>query len=488
MTTMPTTSRRNDVHYLATLMVMSVYGVQVCPFVELLSAAQIILPLAGVILFQWGLRVFTHRMLISRTVFENKVRTTFATDFSLFLFSGITITIFNAGMFDFPLGSGLKLLVGFAAIGFFVSVDLALESERNLANMMQSQGLHLKPFNQHFPIARKFSLFAAIGVVILVVVLFLVVNKDLDWLLGAGSHAPLPISEARGPIIIEFLFIGGVILLYMLTVIRSYARNLDLFFTNENRVLNDATQGRLEGMVSVATQDEFGIMARHTNTMVASLRDSMEEIQRTREATIVSLGSLAETRDPETGAHILRTQRYVRVLAEQLAKSQKFRKTLDPATIELIYQSAPLHDIGKVGIPDHILLKPAQLDEGEFTIMKTHPRLGADALREAEIRLGGSSFLEIARELILSHHEKWDGSGYPEGLKGEEIPLAGRLMAVADVYDALISERVYKKGMSHDKAMDILLDGDGTHFEPAMIQALRTVEGDFKQIAAQFQD
>ena len=156
--------------------------------------------------------------------------------------------------------------------------------------------------------------------------------------------------------------------------------------------------------------------------------------------------------------------------------------------IDLLYKSAPLHDVGKVGIPDSILLKPGKLTDEEFVVMKTHAQLGADALEIAEARLGSNSFLRYAREIAACHHEKWDGTGYPRQLKGDDIPLSARLMALADVYDALISKRVYKPAFDHDKAKSIILEGDGSHFDPRVIEAFLSCENDFIDIAAEYKD
>lgn len=251
-------------------------------------------------------------------------------------------------------------------------------------------------------------------------------------------------------------------------------------------MLANATAGDLNGVVTVSSNDEFGVMAHHTNLMIETLLKRTQELQRTQDVTIMSLASLAETRDNETGAHIRRTQRYVRALAEQLRDHPGFSGELDDESIELLYKSAPLHDIGKVGIPDRILLKAGKLDAEEFTIMKTHAELGGEALKVAEEGLGSTSFLKYAREIANTHHEKWNGKGYPKGLKGNEIPIAGRLMAVADVYDALISKRVYKEAFSHQKAMDILREGRGEHFDPDVLDALLAIEPEFVKIAKEY--
>jgi len=214
------------------------------------------------------------------------------------------------------------------------------------------------------------------------------------------------------------------------------------------------------------------------------------QVQRIQDVTIIAMASLAETRDNETGNHILRTQRYVRALAERLSQNPAYADVLTPDVIALLYKSAPLHDIGKVGIPDHILLKPGKLTDEEFAIMKTHTTLGLEAIQRAEANLDGeeAGFLRIAGEIALSHQEKWDGSGYPHGLSGTQIPLSARLMAVADVYDALISKRVYKPAFSHEEAAKILRDGAGKHFDPAVISAFIDMEETFAQIAVAFAD
>ncbi|TFH70304.1 two-component system response regulator [Gammaproteobacteria bacterium LSUCC0112] len=213
------------------------------------------------------------------------------------------------------------------------------------------------------------------------------------------------------------------------------------------------------------------------------------EIRSLQDVTILALSSMAETRDNETGNHILRTQRYVRAIAEEMSTLYQMQDRLTPVYIDRLFKSAPLHDIGKVGIPDHILLKPGPLTPEEFEIMKTHTTIGYQALVRAERSIGVDlEFLDCAKEIALSHQEKWDGSGYPQGLVGEDIPLSARLMAVADVYDALISRRVYKPPFSHEKALSIMLEGRGTHFDPLVLDAFLAIEDKIIAIAASYND
>jgi adenylate cyclase len=208
----------------------------------------------------------------------------------------------------------------------------------------------------------------------------------------------------------------------------------------------------------------------------------------TQDVIIQSMAALAETRDNETGGHIQRTRHYVKILAERLRNHPRFRDFLDDQTIELLYKLAPMHDIGKVGVRDHVLLKPERLTVAEYEEMKRHTTYGDDTLELAERHLGDSSFLRIAREFALTHQERWDGGGYPQGLKGDQIPIAGRLMAVADVYDALVSRRIYKEPQTHEQAAAALAQGRGTHFDPDVTDAFLEHQDQFKAIAARFAD
>lgn len=221
----------------------------------------------------------------------------------------------------------------------------------------------------------------------------------------------------------------------------------------------------------------------------------LEVARRTREVvaiqdvTILALASLAETRDSDTGNHIRRTQFYVKSLAEHLRDHPRFAWFLTESNINMLFKSAPLHDIGKVGIPDRILLKPGRFEPYEFEIMKSHTTLGYNAIVQAENALGTHvDFLSFAKSIALSHQEKWDGSGYPQGLAGDAIPIPARLMAVADVYDALISRRVYKDGMAHEQAVHIMLEGRGSHFDADMIDAFIDIQQEFIAIAQRFAD
>ncbi|MES2016597.1 MAG: two-component system response regulator [Pseudomonadota bacterium] len=231
------------------------------------------------------------------------------------------------------------------------------------------------------------------------------------------------------------------------------------------------------------------VLRDQNNLLEAELSRRTEQMRDLQDVTILTMASLAETRDNETGNHILRTQYYVKALAEQLRAHPRFSAFLSVETIAQLFKSAPLHDIGKVGIPDRILLKPGRFEPHEMEIMKTHTTLGRDTIEAAERRLGHTvPFLVFAKEIAYSHQEKWDGSGYPLGLAGERIPISARLMALADVYDALISRRVYKSGMPHNQAAELILAGRDTHFDPAIVDAFWELQDTFQEIAARFTD
>ena len=224
-------------------------------------------------------------------------------------------------------------------------------------------------------------------------------------------------------------------------------------------------------------------------TLEAEVTRRMTENDLTQRVSIRALAHLAEMRDPETGGHILRTQGYVQQLAIGLRDHPRFAAVMNERHIDLLARSAPLHDIGKVGIPDHILLKPGKLTADEWAIMQTHAKQGSDAIEQAERDIEMPlEFLSVAKEIAHWHHEKWDGSGYPDGLAGDAIPVAARLMALADVFDALISVRAYKPAMSHAEAREIIIAGRGRHFDPDVTEAFLAGFDEFVAIARRYGD
>jgi len=213
-----------------------------------------------------------------------------------------------------------------------------------------------------------------------------------------------------------------------------------------------------------------------------------KELEEAYDVTIYALAYQAELRDSETGKHLERTSAYVRILAEELKHNSNFKEYLTPEYIRDLVKSAPLHDIGKSGVPDAVLRKPGCLNDAEFLEMTKHCELGAKVLKEANKKHSMRSFLAIAIQLAISHHEKWDGTGYPHGLSGDSIPLSGRIMALADVYDALRSKRVYKEAFPHEKCVQIIREARGKHFDPEVVDAFLKRECKFKEVSDNIQE
>lgn len=207
-----------------------------------------------------------------------------------------------------------------------------------------------------------------------------------------------------------------------------------------------------------------------------------------KDTVIFAMAKLAETRDPETGQHLERIQGYCRIIAEYLLKHSIYPDQVNRRFIEDIYSTSPLHDIGKVGIPDHILLKPDRLSDKEFQIIKEHTLIGYNTLKSTIARNPRADFLRMSAEIARSHHEKWDGSGYPDGLSGLDIPLSARILAVADVYDALASKRIYKEAFSHEKTRSIIVQGKGAHFDPTLVEVFQDCDEQFAQVLDIFKE
>jgi len=230
-------------------------------------------------------------------------------------------------------------------------------------------------------------------------------------------------------------------------------------------------------------------LLNQNNWLQQQVEKRLTEINHLQDASIYVMVSLAEFRDECTGNHIRRTQEYVRLLAERLAQSDRHATALTSQQIEIISKSAPLHDIGKIAIPDQILLKAGTLTPEEFQIIKSHALRGTEMLRTAGRHMGEQGdFLAMAMIIARSHHEKWDGSGYPDGLAGEQIPLAARLMAVADVFDALTTDRPYKAAMTRERAIEIIAQGSGQHFDPQVVDAFMAIQDTFRSIAEKWSD
>jgi len=472
------TKHRAALHYFIAAVVFSIYGGRVCPFIDSISIWQT---------SAYSLITFMMMLLVRSKVikdganFDNALR-----ELGIFMLGAVALASWYIGFYNFPVESSLKVLFGISCLGALISLDLALQAQVKHYPHTEYKQLPEQMTHMRHSIASQLAALVVFIVIMLTTVLAMIMVKDVNWL--TENFGQVDEQAALVSIIKEFAFVAIVLITYTCTIMVHWLQLLRLLLDNQQRVLIAAAKGDLSARVPVSQQGELGIIAYYTNDMLNKLSKSKDEIIQTRDVAIVGLSALAEARDNETGGHILRTQEYVRALAIQLQNHIAYRDYLTNDTVELLYKSAPLHDIGKVGIPDSILLKPGKLTDDEFAIMKTHATIGAESIAVAEKQMGSNSFLAIAREIALSHHEKWDGSGYPSQLKGDDIPLSGRLMALADVYDALISKRVYKPAFSHEKAKAIILAGKGKHFDPAVVEAFVNCEQMFVSIALTYND
>jgi len=232
------------------------------------------------------------------------------------------------------------------------------------------------------------------------------------------------------------------------------------------------------GSLAVMTLATFTVERGRANT-------ATREKASTQRLMVQALLSLTEVRDAETGRHSRRTQQYARLLAEQLSAQPEFREQLTPERIDLLSSLAPLHDIGKVGVPDQVLNKPGPLTADEMVAMRRHPELGRDVILKAEARVGvrDDATLAMAKDIVYTHHERWDGTGYPQGLRGTDIPVAGRVMALVDVYDAVRARTLYQRCLSHEDTVGLIVKGRGTHFDPAVVEAFLGVSARFKIVS-----
>lgn len=251
-----------------------------------------------------------------------------------------------------------------------------------------------------------------------------------------------------------------------------------------NEMDKEGNRSKIHGTIQDITHEKNveAQLKEYNDHLEVLVNKKVAEVSASQMTTIYALVSLAESRDDETGEHISRAGQYCRLIAEELFKKGKYADEVNEQFIESITQASPLHDIGKVGIPDSILLKPGKLTTEEFEIMKTHTTIGYDTLASAGRKGVMNPFIKFGMEIALCHHEKWDGGGYPNGLRGDEIPISARIMALVDVYDALRSKRVYKEGFSHEKSVSIIEEGKGSHFDPTLVEIFLENQHKFRDI------
>jgi len=310
------------------------------------------------------------------------------------------------------------------------------------------------------------------------------------WNPQAKTTFGLSESEARGQLIEQLLMPANVPAGETGLFSSLFVRERDAGLNEQVEMQLKKTDGSTflaELCVSpLQTRDSWKFSVFVRDISERKLQESQRREAETRDVVIFTMARLAESRDPETGAHIERVRSYCEALAEQLAAAGQHDSLIDPEFIRLMYTTSPLHDIGKVGIPDDVLLKPGRLSNREFEIMKSHARIGAETLEAAMARFPNTRFLSMARDIAATHHERFDGTGYPNGLKGDGIPLCGRIVSLADVYDALTSRRVYKAASTHDVARGIIVRESGKQFDPAIVEGFLAIESKFESIYQRF--
>ncbi|MEL6505478.1 MAG: HD domain-containing phosphohydrolase [Pseudomonadota bacterium] len=470
------------VHGALFCVIYTLYGQHICPILNSKDFWAVLAPCALAL----GTLFFVRRFVLARMerlATDAQLRWGFWMDFGLFIVAGVVVSAFNWFYFRVPTENVLKVSTCFVALGYYISLDLSLRREHAMARRIIAGEVAFPRDGRSMPVTQKFTLFSIANLVILATVCLLVVYKDLIHMGRKGMSDTLLLL-----VLAEITFVVAVLAGYTVNAIHQYSRNLKLSLESEHNTLKAVSGGDLQNRAPVTSRDEFGEVARLTNHMIEQLETSIDTLTKTQNAFLVSLVSLAAKRDNETGMHLRRTQHYIAELARTLRQKPSHRDRITKHCVDLLFQAAPLHDIGKVGIPDAILQKRGKLTEGEFDVMKTHTSIGAAALEDTAKQLEDSRLVNMACEIVISHHERWDGKGYPHGTQGEDIPLSGRLMAVADVYDALRSRRVYKPAMGHDQAVAIIKDGRGTQFDPAIVDAFLECEGRFKAIAERYRD
>ena len=466
--------------YFLAAVLFGFYGGLICPMLETLMLWEIMLH--SIVVF--SLTFIARQLLLSR---QQATHNLVKLDTFLLFIASLPFAAFYNLSYDFTLDSNLKVLFALSLFGFFNGSLLELTKQRkNLEKNRFNYQNHVNNVVTESSSFKQQVTFVMVLLGVLAVSLAFVAVKDIFWL----EHNPQFVLDGTGKVSVikELIFVSAMVGGYALAIVYSSGKLTSRKLDIQQQALQKVASGKISTRLPVIGTDELGVIATYANSMLDNLQSAQQELRLTRDVAITSLSSLAESRDNETGAHIIRTQNYVKALAEHLRQSPFLAKTLTTEYIDLLHKSAPLHDVGKVGIPDNILLKPGKLTDEEFNIMKRHPQIGADALSIAEQQMGSNSFLVVAKEIALTHHEKWDGSGYPNHLAGEDIPLSGRLMALADVYDALISKRVYKPAFSHQKAKEIILQGAGSHFDPQVVDAFIAIEDQFELIASSHKD
>ena len=463
---------RVTVHYIFSIVALAFYGEKVCPLLETIGKLEWSLRLVVVFTVLFLIRPLLVKSIVLKTVWQKQSQFQFLLELALFVVGALALGWYNSFENDASLGNNAKVYLGCTMFGFFIACDMALERQKLIAEDPDLVTGNIESAKVTFPITAKLTAVAVFSLIFMTSIMFLVFLKDLYWFIDLGQD-----NYGQGSFFFlqELLFVGSVILAEMVNLIVSFCRNLKQFFHNQNASMEAVSNGNLDQHVMISSQDEFSVMGHYTNWMIEMLKKRNRELEKARREIVVRLGRAAEYRDNETGMHVIRMSNY----SAALARAAK----LPEEQCDLILQASPMHDVGKIGIRDSILLKPGKLDDEEWLNMKTHVNIGVSILSG-----GDSQIIQLAQEIAATHHEKYDGAGYPNGLKGEGISIAGRIVPVCDVFDALTSVRPYKEAWTVEDAIELLKREKGKHFDPDLVDKFISILPEILEIRARYSE
>lgn len=459
-------------HYLFSVIALAFYGEKVCPLLESLGVFEWSIRLTVVFSVLFLIRPLLIKWIVLKSHWQRQAQNQFFTEWSLFLMGAGILGYYNSYENYFDLVSGMKVFLGCSTFGFFATADMALERQKIISETPGLVDWKTHSARVVFPVTAKLTSIAVFSLLFMSLILFLVFVKDLYWLLDLGQE---DFNSGKNKFLTELVFVGVVILGEMINIICSFCRNLKQFFYKQNSSMEAVSNGNLDQHVDITSQDEFAVMGCHTNGMIEMLKERNRQLEKTRQEIIQRLGRAAEYRDNETGMHVIRMSHFSETLAKKVNLSKE--------ECDLILQASPMHDVGKIGIPDKVLLKPGKLEGEEWTKMQTHVEVGASILSGSD-----SPLMQLAEEIAATHHEKFDGTGYPKGLKGDEISIAGRIVPICDVFDALTSVRPYKKAWAVEDAVDLLKKEKGKHFDPDLVDQFVSILPEILEIKERYSE
>lgn len=467
-------ARVSAAHHGLAAVFVTLYGYHVCNIISGLDLLVWSLTLVPVILAQWVLRCLVASVAPSAIPVDAPAGA-FSLELLVFALGGGLIGIINAKVHGVPIMNGVKVALSFLALGLFAAFEQAILSVRH---RLSHGGLPDTVETVRFSLAARLAWLLAAMIALVVAISGALMLRLLD--------EPGPDTGRALAVELAVLFVS--FFAYVSYLVMRARSVFALVISEQLAALDQVELGGAFGRARVGMRDELGMVSTRINRMLNALHASERQRAKSNAAMLRGLIGLAGARDNETGQHLARTQSYIELLAAKLAKNPRFATAVTPDFIMLLVAAAPLHDIGKVAISDAILLKPGKLTDEEFAVMQTHVMEGVRVIDAIIAEAGETPFIVVAREIVAGHHEKFDGSGYPCGLKADDIPLSARLMAVADVYDALRTQRVYKSAVDRDTARQMIIHGAGKHFDPDIVAAFLLVEPEMARLAETMAD